>query len=54
MKIVFILKGDPFSWLAHEAFRVALALAINNEVFFVMMRDGVYALTDWKPSELGS
>jgi len=53
MKIVFILKGDPFSWLAHEAFRVALALAINNEVFFVMMRDGVYALTDWKPSELG-
>ncbi len=50
--IVFILKGDPFSWLAGEAFRVALALAINNEVHFIAVRDGVYAFTNWDPGSL--
>ncbi len=52
MNVVFILKGDPFSWLANEAFRVALALAINNEVYFIAVRDGVYVFTDWNPEFL--
>ncbi len=53
MSIVFVLKGDPFSWLAHEAFRVALALAINNDVYFIAVRDGVYVFTEWNPDSLG-
>ncbi len=53
MKVVFILKGDPFSWKAHEALRLATAVAINNEVDFVFIRDGVYTLREWKPQELG-
>ncbi len=53
MKVVFILKGDPFSWKAHEALRLATAVAINNEVDFVFIRDGVYTLRGWKPQELG-
>ena len=53
MKLVFILKGDPFSWKAHEAFRVGMALAINSEVYFVLIKDGVYALTRWDAENLG-
>ncbi len=53
MRVVHILKGDPFSWKAHEALRLATATAISNETFFVCVRDGVYVLTDWKPEELG-
>ncbi len=53
MKITFILKGDPFSWKAHEAFRVATALGVNHEVNFVFIRDGVYTLTRWSPEDLG-
>ncbi len=50
---MFILKGDPFSWKAHEALRLATAVAINNEVDFVFIRDGVYTLTRWSPEDLG-
>ncbi len=53
MKTVFILKGDPFSWKAHEAFRIAVAVGMNHEVSFVFIRDGVYTLTKWSPEELG-
>ncbi len=53
MKIVHVLKGDPFSWKAHEALRVSIATAINNEVYFVCIRDGVYVLTKWEPEKLG-
>ena len=53
MKVVFILKGDPFSWKAHEALRLATAVAINNEVDFVFIRDGVYTITRWSPEKLG-
>ncbi len=53
MKVVFILKGDPFSWKAHEALRVAVAVGINHEVDFVFIRDGVYAITDWSQEDLG-
>jgi len=53
MKVVHLLKGDPFSWKAHEALRIATATAINCETYFLCVRDGVYVLTDWKPEELG-
>ncbi len=53
MKTVFILKGDPFSWKAHEAFRVAIAIGMNHELTFVFIRDGVFALTRWHPEDLG-
>ena len=53
MKVVFILKGDPFSWKAHEAFRVATAVAMNHELDFIFIRDGVYTLTRWRPEDLG-
>lgn len=53
MKVVFVLKGDPFSWKAHEAFRVAVAVGMNHELNFIFIRDGVYTLTKWLPEELG-
>ncbi len=53
MKVAFILKGDPFSWKAHEAFRIATAVGINHEVYFILIRDGVYTLTRWSPEDLG-
>ncbi|GAB6064977.1 hypothetical protein JCM9492_00690 [Aquifex pyrophilus] len=52
-KVVHILKGDPFSWKSHEAMRVATATGINNETYFVCIRDGVYFLTKWEPEKLG-
>ncbi|MDW8096142.1 MAG: DsrE family protein [Aquificaceae bacterium] len=52
MRITVILKGDPFSWKCQEAFRVAMALGINCEVNFVLIKDGVYALSHWQPEEL--
>ncbi len=53
MKTVFVLKGDPFSWKAHEAFRLAIAIGMNHELTFVFIRDGVYTLTRWEPENLG-
>ncbi len=53
MRTVFILKGDPFSWKAHEAFRIAIAVGMNHELVFVFIRDGVYTLTRWSPEKLG-
>jgi len=52
MRVLFLVKGDPFSWRCHEALRVALALGINHEVFLVFLKDGVYALTKWKHEKL--
>ncbi len=52
MRVLFLVKGDPFSWKCHEALRVALALGINHEVSLVFLKDGVYALTKWKHEEL--
>ena len=52
MRALFLVRGDPFSWRCHEALRVALALGINHEVFFVFLKDGVYALTKWKHEKL--
>ncbi len=53
MRVVFILKGTPFSWKAHEAMRVATAIGMNHEVIFILIRDGVYMLTNWKPEAIG-
>lgn len=53
MKVAFILKGDPFSWKAYEALRVAMAVAISSQVYFVLIKDGIYTLTRWKPESLG-
>jgi len=53
MRIAFVLKGDPFSWKAHEAFRLATAMGMNHEVLFIFIRDGVYTLTGWSPENLG-
>ncbi len=53
MRIAFVLKGDPFSWKAHEAFRLATAMGMNHQVFFIFIRDGVYTLTRWSPESLG-
>lgn len=51
-RIVFIVKGDPYSWKAHEAMRVGMAVGINSEVNFIFMKDGVYAITHWNPEKL--
>lgn len=47
-----LFKGDPFSWKCHEALRVAMALGISCEVDFILLKDGVYALSNWHPQEL--
>ncbi|WP_448588579.1 DsrE family protein [Thermocrinis sp.] len=47
MKVVVLIKGDPFSWRSNEALRVGLALGINHEVLVVFFKDGVYTLTKW-------
>ncbi len=52
MKVCVLIKGEPFSWYCHEGLRITLALAMNNEVYLIFLKDGVYALTDWKPQEL--
>lgn len=52
-KVVFILKGDPFSWKSHEALRVGMAVGINAEVHFVFLKDGVYTISRWSPDSLG-
>ncbi|MCS7170812.1 MAG: DsrE family protein [Aquificaceae bacterium] len=52
MKIAVIIKGDPFSWKCHEAFRVAMALGINCDVNLILIKDGVYAINRWHPEEL--
>lgn len=52
MKIAVIIKGDPFSWKCHEAFRIAMAFGISSEVSLVLIKDGVFALSGWHPEEL--
>ncbi len=53
MRIAFVIKGDPFSWKAHEALRQAIAVGMNHELDLILVRDGVYTLADWKQEELG-
>ncbi|MEJ5338192.1 MAG: DsrE family protein [Aquificaceae bacterium] len=53
MKVALVIKGDPFSWKCHEAFRIAMALGISCDVNLIMIKDGVFALSRWYPEELG-
>ncbi|ADC88751.1 DsrE family protein [Thermocrinis albus DSM 14484] len=53
MRVAFILKGDPFSWKSHEAIRIALAMGINHQVDLILLKDGVYTFTRWRPHDLG-
>ena len=51
-RVVFLVKGDPFSWKTHEAFRVGMAVGINSEVSLILIKDGVYTLSKWHPEKL--
>ncbi len=53
MVAAVILKSDPFSWKAIQAYKIATALSRKLKVFFILIREGVYFLTDWSPEELG-
>jgi hypothetical protein len=53
MEIAVILKSDPFSWKAIQAYKIAAALSLKVKVFFITIREGVYFLTDWNPEALG-
>lgn len=48
-KAVVIIKSNPFGWKTFEAIRQAVGMAIDHDVTVVFIKDGVYALTDWKP-----
>ena len=52
-KLVVIIRSAPFSWKTFEALRQAVGSAMEHEVSVVFIRDGVYALTDWKPQMIG-
>ena len=52
-KIVFIIKNEPFSWKTFDALRVAVASAMNHQVFVLFIKNGVYALSDWEPKLIG-
>ena len=52
-KLVVIIKNEPFSWKVFDALRVAVASAMNHEVLVIFVKNGVYALTDWKPKLIG-
>ncbi len=52
-KLVIIIKNDPFSWKVFDALRVAVASAMNHEVYVIFIKNGVYALSDWKPKLIG-
>ncbi len=53
MLVAVVLKSDPFSWRAVQAFKIASALSFKAKVYFVTIKEGVYFLTDWSPTELG-
>lgn len=52
-KAVVIIKSNPFGWKTFEALRQAVGMAMDHDVTVVFIKDGVYALTDWKPELLG-
>jgi hypothetical protein len=53
MEIAVILKSDPFSWKAIQAYKIAAALSFKAKVYFIAIKEGVYFLTDWNPEALG-
>jgi len=52
MPVAVVLKSDPFSWKAIQAYKIASALSLKTEVYFVAIKEGVYFLKDWKPEAL--
>lgn len=52
-KIVVIIKSNPFGWKSFEALRQAVGMAMDHDVAVVFIKDGVYALIDWKPNLIG-
>ncbi len=52
-KLVIVIRKNPFSWNVFDALRVAVASAMNHEVYVVFIKDGVYTLSDWKPKLIG-
>jgi len=53
MEIAVILKSDPFSWKAIQAYKIAAALSFKAKVYFIAIKEGVYFFTDWNPEALG-
>ncbi|MEZ0322807.1 MAG: DsrE family protein [Hydrogenothermaceae bacterium] len=52
-KVVVIIKSNPFGWKTFEALRQAVGMAMDHDVTVIFLKDGVYALTDWKPQLIG-
>ncbi len=52
-KMSVVIRSSPFSWKTFEALRQAVGSAMEHEVSVIFIRDGVYALTDWKPQLIG-
>lgn len=52
-RIVVIIKSNPFGWKSFEALRQAVGMAMDHDVTVIFIKDGVYALTDWKPEMIG-
>ena len=52
MEVAVVLKSDPFSWKAIQAYKIACALSLKSSVYFIALKEGVYFLSDWNPEEL--
>ncbi len=52
MPVAVVLKSDPFSWKAIQAYKIAAALSLKTPVYFVAIKEGVYFLKDWNPEAL--
>ncbi|EDP73197.1 DsrE family protein [Hydrogenivirga sp. 128-5-R1-1] len=52
-KVSVVIRSAPFSWKTFEALRQAVGSAMEHEIAVIFIRDGVYALTDWKPQMIG-
>lgn len=52
-KVVVIIKSNPFGWKTFEALRQAVGMAMDQDVTVIFIKDGVYALTDWKSNLIG-
>jgi len=52
MEVAVVLKSDPFSWKAIQAYKIACALSLKCSVYFIALKEGVYFLSDWNPQEL--
>ncbi len=51
--VVTLIKSSPFGWKTFEALRQAVGMAMDHNVSVIFVKDGVFALTDWKPQMIG-